>query len=94
MLSLAILYQVARCLIGLIAVLARRDLSKDAELLVLRHENTVLRRQLPCPRHTPIDRMCSPRSPGYSPAAAGTRSSRSRRPPSWPGTANMRLAHG
>lgn len=35
-----------RCLFGLLAVLVRSDLSKDAELLVLRHENQVLRRQL------------------------------------------------
>src|SRR5512140_2977539 len=33
-------------LFGLLAVLVRSDLSKDAELLVLRHENQVLRRQL------------------------------------------------
>jgi putative transposase len=31
---------------GLLAVLVRSDLSKDAELLVLRHENQVLHRQL------------------------------------------------
>jgi hypothetical protein len=31
---------------GLLAVLVRSDLSKDAELLVLRHENRVLRRHL------------------------------------------------
>jgi hypothetical protein len=30
----------------LLAVLVRSDLSKDAALLVLRHENQVLRRQL------------------------------------------------
>jgi hypothetical protein len=29
-----------------VTVLDRSDLSKDAELLVLRHENQVLRRQL------------------------------------------------
>jgi transposase len=57
MLSLSILYRVLRCLVGLIAVLARRDVSKDAELLVLRHENTLLRRQLPRVRYTPADRM-------------------------------------
>ena len=57
MLSLSILYRVLRCLVGLITVLARRDLRKDAELLVLRHENTVLRRQLPHVRYTPADRM-------------------------------------
>jgi hypothetical protein len=32
-----------RWLLGLSAMLMRRDLSKDAELLVLRHENAVLR---------------------------------------------------
>jgi putative transposase len=43
---LSIVYRLVRCLFGLVAVLARSDLSKDAELLVLRHENQVLRRQL------------------------------------------------
>ncbi len=47
MLLLSIFYQLVRWLLGLTAVLVRRDLSKDAELLVLRHENTVLRRQTP-----------------------------------------------
>jgi hypothetical protein len=37
-------------------VLVRRDLGKDAELLVLRHENTVLRRQIARVRYTPADR--------------------------------------
>src|ERR1700712_2350443 len=44
------------CLLGLTTVLMRRDLSKDAELLVLRHENTVLRRQVARVRYTPVDR--------------------------------------
>src|SRR5487761_854110 len=35
-----------RGMLGLLAILVRSDLSKDAELLVLRHENQVLRRQL------------------------------------------------
>lgn len=43
---LSLAYRLLRCLVGLLAVLARSDLSKDAELLVLRHENQVLRRQL------------------------------------------------
>jgi putative transposase len=51
-----ILYRLLRCLLGLTAVLVRRDLSKDAELLVLRHENTVLRRQIPRVHYTPADR--------------------------------------
>ena len=43
---LSLLYWLVRCLSGLLAVLVRSDLSKDVELLVLRHENHVLRRQL------------------------------------------------
>jgi len=42
---LSLLYRLVRCLLGLLAVLVRSDLSKDVELLVLRHENQVLRRQ-------------------------------------------------
>jgi transposase len=56
MLLLSMLYQLVRCLLGLTAVLVRRDLSKDAELLVLRHENTVLRRQVARVCYTPADR--------------------------------------
>ena len=53
---LLILYRLMCCLLGLTAVLMRRDLSKDAELLVLGHENTVLRRQIFRVRYTPVDR--------------------------------------
>ena len=57
MLLLSIFYRLLRCLLGLSAVLVRRDLSKDAELLVLRHENTVLRRQISRVHYTPADRV-------------------------------------
>jgi putative transposase len=50
------LYQLLRCLLGLATVLVRRDLSKDAELLVVRHENAVLRRQASRVRYTAGDR--------------------------------------
>jgi transposase InsO family protein len=43
---LSLLYRLVRSLLGLLAVLVRSDLSKDVELLVLRQENQVLRRQL------------------------------------------------
>jgi putative transposase len=43
---LSLVYRLVRCPFDLLAVLARSDLSKDAELLVVRHENQVLRRQL------------------------------------------------
>jgi putative transposase len=42
---LSLVYRLLRCLFGLLAVLVRSDLSEDVELLVLRHENQVLRRQ-------------------------------------------------
>jgi putative transposase len=42
-------YMVVRRLIGLVVVLSRGDLAKGLELLVLRYENAVLRRQVPRP---------------------------------------------
>src|ERR1035438_8097531 len=38
-------------------MLARREVSRDAELLVLRHENAVLRRQISRVRYQPGDRL-------------------------------------
>jgi transposase InsO family protein len=43
---LSLVYRLLRNLFGLLTILVRTDLSKDVELLVLRHENHVLRRQL------------------------------------------------
>ena len=52
-----VVYLLARCLLGCLTVLARREVSKDAELLVLRHENAVLRRQIGRVRYQPGDRL-------------------------------------
>ena len=54
---LSVVYLVARCLLSCQMVLARRSASKDAELLVLRHENAILRRQISRVRYQPADRL-------------------------------------
>jgi hypothetical protein len=52
-----VVYLLVRCLLGCLTVLTRSDASKDAELLVLRHENAVLRRQIDRVRYEPGDRL-------------------------------------
>ena len=54
---LSIVYLLVRRIPSLMVLLFRRDLTKEAELLVLRHENTVLRWQAGRIRHEPADRV-------------------------------------
>ncbi len=73
----SLLYRMTRCLLSVPAVLLRRDTSKEAELLVLRHENAVLRRQLRGRvRYETADRLWFASLSSLIPAAAGSRSSR------------------
>ncbi|WP_238598200.1 hypothetical protein [Saccharothrix sp. ALI-22-I] len=54
----SLLYEVTRRLLSVPSVLLRSEAAKDAELLVLRHENAILRRQVTGPvRYEPSDRF-------------------------------------
>jgi hypothetical protein len=54
----SLVYKLSRTLLSVPAVFLRRDTSKDAELLVLRHQNAVLRRHIPGRvRYEPADRF-------------------------------------
>ena len=54
---LKIVYQLACWVLGLAVLVFRSDRAKDAELLVLRHENAVLRRNAGRVRYEPGDRV-------------------------------------
>jgi putative transposase len=53
---LKIVYLLTCRVLGLAVLVFRGDLAKDAELLVLRHENAVLRRHVSRVRYEPADR--------------------------------------
>ncbi len=54
---ISVVYLLVRCLLGCLTVLTRRQAAKDAELLVLRQENAVLRRQVSRVRYRPAGRL-------------------------------------
>ena len=73
---ISVLYLLVRCLLGCLTVLTRHRVSKDAELLVLRHENAVLRRQVGRVRYEPGDRLWLAALSRLFPGASGVRGSR------------------
>jgi hypothetical protein len=87
-----LVYLIARSVLGLLVVLFRRDLSKDAELLVLRHENAVLRRHAGRARYEPVDRAWLGALARLIRAGAGVRSFLSGPRRCWPGTASWPAA--
>ena len=69
---LEIVYLLVRRVLGFAVLVAfRRDLAKDAELLALRHENAVLRRQVKRTRYEPADRVWFATLAQLIPAGAG-----------------------
>jgi hypothetical protein len=65
---LKIIYLLVRLVVAFAVLVFRKDLAKDAELLVLRHENAVLRRQAGRIRYEPADRVSSPATMAGMPA--------------------------
>jgi len=82
-------------LLSVPSVLLRSEAAKDTELLVLRHENAVLRRQLMGPiRHEPADRFRFAARSGSVIVDIGQTSFRSPRAPCSPDTADRDLQVG
>lgn len=55
--SLSVVCALVRNLIEVPAAVLRGPIAKDAEVLALRHENAVLRRQIAGVRYEPADRL-------------------------------------
>jgi hypothetical protein len=69
---ISVVYLLVRCLLGCLTVLSQGQVFKDAEILVLRHENAVLRRQVGRVRYQPADLFSSPTGPEAHGATAAS----------------------
>jgi hypothetical protein len=69
---LRLLHLIFRQLLGWLVLLARSSATNNMELLVLRHEVTVLRRQVADPGWTGLTARPGRTGPGCCPARAGT----------------------
>ena len=70
----SLLYAVVCRLLELIVLFARRDRAKELEILLLRHELSILRRQVPQPRFELHDRLLLAALSRVLPHADGSRS--------------------
>ena len=77
-----------------LTVIRRREVSKDVELLMLRHENAVLRRQINRMRYRTADRIWLAVLARWIPVVAGQRCSPSLLRQCWRGITAWWPAHG
>ena len=89
---LKIVYLLTRRVLGLAILVFRGDRAKDAELLVLRHENAVLRRNVGRIRYEPGDRVWFAALARVLPSRRWTDVFPVRPRRSWPGTASSLAA--
>jgi hypothetical protein len=85
---LKIAYLLTYRLLGVAVLAFRGDRAKAAELLVLRHENAVLRRNIGRVRYEPADRVCFAALARLLPCRRWTEIFPSRQRRCWPGTTN------
>lgn len=67
--ALTLVYLIFRQLLAWLALLARSDMAMTAEILLLRHENAILRRQVKRPRRSWADRALISALAGLLPKA-------------------------